>query len=219
MRSQVNDEKQQTEQQELSVQEEQTEETEETVDTGGIEVVDVHTADEEPADQIGIIKADGNVSRGLLQYANNIMGRVPSAVLNAFTQQGWSIYVTDSDLNARFFDNQYGGVSGATVYADKAIYVNASKFNINDAMVHEFGHFIDSNCGFVSCTQEFTDIYNEEKNTFKYTNSCGDGHEFSNTVEYFASAFDEYIINPSGCQATAPKTYEYIQRTLASYGG
>lgn len=164
----------------------------------------------------GIVQADGAVSAELLRYANGLLGRVPSSVLNAFQQDGWSIYVTDSDLDNRYYGGTYGKLAGITVYDDKSIYMEDSKSDINRALAHEFGHYLDSTSGFPSTTQQFMDIYNEEKYTFLDSTSCGDGHEYSDPQEFYASVFSEAMINPEGCQSTAPKAYAYICDTLNS---
>lgn len=179
------------------------------------------TTDEVVASQVeeyhGIVKADGAVSAELLRYADGLLGRVPSSVLNAFQQDGWSIYVTDSDLDNRYYDGAYGKLAGITVYNNKSIYVEDSKNDINSALAHEFGHYVDSKSGFPSSTQQFMDIYNEEKYTFVDSTSCGDGHEYSDPQEFFASVFSEAMINPEGCQSTAPKAYAFVCDMLNSF--
>lgn len=169
-----------------------------------------------PAEYNGYVKPSGDVSLKLLDYANSLLGRVPSALLNAFTQDGWTIYVTSDDLNDKYYGGQYGELSGITVYDDKVIELEDNKGDINGALVHEFGHYLDRKCEYPSYSAEFETIYNEEKYTFVDSTSVGDGHEISDTQEFFASVFSEAMLNPEGCKATAPKAYEYVMQIANS---
>lgn len=77
------------------------------------------------------------------------------------------------------------------------------------------GHYFDCSLGFISESDEFlNNIYPEEKNNFNYTYTTSIKHEISDVYEYFASTFDEYIINPNGLKNDCPRTYEFMKNLI-----
>ena len=81
-------------------------------------------------------------------------------------------------------------------------------------MIHELGHFTDCINGFPRECDEFFEIFELEKSNFVDCMSTGDGHEISNTEEYFASVFCNIILNRQNCQEQVPRSYEFVSRYM-----
>lgn len=64
-------------------------------------------------------------------------------------------------------------------------------------------------------TENNTNILNDTQNISSSTNTTSSiKHEISDVYEYFASTFDEYIINPNGLKNDCPKTYEFMKNLI-----
>jgi len=85
-----------------------------------------------------------------------------------------------------------------------------TKLDIEGTTFHEFGHMIDYgyNREYESGDVEFTDIYYDEKDYFVTDNNYA--YATSNTTEYFADSFAEYMMNPQRLKDNTPRTYAYI---------
>ena len=62
---------------------------------------------------------------------------------------------------------------------------------------------------------EFVEIFEEEKEFFTDCCSIGDGHEISDKYEYFASVYQNMILDYSDTKSEVPKTVEYIEDCLS----
>ena len=133
------------------------------------------------------------------------------------------------------------GVSGhnvAQTYTQAGVaYMEVDCSYVESSFYHELGHALDGTykmniidkafAGYLgwkvapSTTREFYDIYEAEKDSFaKYFDevkmvSSGE-YVTSTQVEYFAQAFQEYIVNPAQFKEAAPLTYDYIDNFVNS---
>ncbi|MCR5526873.1 MAG: hypothetical protein K6F39_05760 [Lachnospiraceae bacterium] len=153
--------------------------------------------------------------------AESYYNMLPSGVRESFESQGWTIHIKDlntvnaeaSSLGADVSEGEY--VAGYTDTASKTI-VLADQY-AGYAMNHEMGHFVDMIMNnSTSQTEAFTTIYAAEKNQF---DGGSNSYAQSDSYEYFAEAFREYIECAGYLQATAPQTYEYIDAIVSPYGG
>ena len=88
----------------------------------------------------------------------------------------------------------------------------------DEAMSHEMGHYVDmvllgSDDIPPSYSEEFRNIYEQEKEGFKTDYPKSTAHE------YFAEAFSLYIECAGSMQQDFPRTYEYMDRLISPYGG
>lgn len=123
-------------------------------------------------------------------------------------QSGYTIYIVD-----KIEDNKL--VTGRVMYGPKIIEICHKTYDAEYVFYHECGHVLDvesSIFGMISDTDEFEEIYTEEK----YTVIMDYNYEYgiSTKEEYFASCFAEYITNPERLKASAPKTYQFIENCL-----
>lgn len=154
--------------------------------------------------------AKGKVREENMIAAQETLNKIPQYILDNFKKDGWIINIINEDI-------VYNGLnaSGITTYADKTIDIKNNEGLIRSCIVHEVGHYFDCSLGFISESDEFlNNIYPEEKNNFNYTYTTSIKHEISDVYEYFASTFDEYIINPNGLKNDCPKTYEFMKNLI-----
>jgi hypothetical protein len=93
-------------------------------------------------------------------------------------------------------------------------YNDGINYEMAQIFLHELGHLID-NCkpyGYVSKTPTFLAIYNKEKD-YVYV-ELNHENAISNSTEYFASMFCEYITRSALLKIVAPKTYEFMKRYI-----
>lgn len=157
-----------------------------------------------------ILKTDGHPAMNMLDVANACLSKLPIRLITYLQEQGWSVLITDKDLDLHFYNGQYGGVGGVTDYANRLIYLQDCRWDIENCICHEIGHVIDYLCKFVSDSDEFLSIFGSEKYSFKDSTSVGDGHETSCSREYFASVFSEFWMNPASCMSSAPKSCTFV---------
>ena len=140
---------------------------------------------------------------------------VPPALLDHDEDGGsssYSIELTDMNLAAAY--GYSGSIVGITDYETKTVYVANKWSAIRRATIHEIGHALDNAHGTVSCTSEFKSIYYSERYDFHDCTSVGDGHETSDVIEYFASVYQNMILNYDATKSDVPETVAYIERVL-----
>lgn len=155
----------------------------------------------------GFIINDGGVSDiWMFELESNYL-KIPENVRNSFEKNGWSLICTTSKLGAKFFSPNVS-VQAVTDKATKTIWVEARKVAMT-SIWHEMGHYIDWQCGFVSMTSEFGDIWRSEVEIFK-TIIITDEKNISSTSEYFAEAYQAFLEHPDLLSAYCPRTYAYV---------
>lgn len=122
---------------------------------------------------------------------------VPGEIRARFKQDKWQ-FVIDYDYLDRLSVEYQTCVTGATSFSEKRITVKRP-----DAVLHEFGHYLDWSLGFVSDSLE-----DEMKKAFML-------REYARTScrEYFADCFEYWIVNHDDIEMMnriknfTPKTY------------
>lgn len=166
----------------------------------------------EEIDQIDSIEHDGSINI-IGDISNNLVNdvyfyyeKIAVNVRNRFKNDGWTVSITTENLANRF--NYLSGVLALTNYENKEILI-ANKSSAKNAIVHEFGHFIDHVSGTVSISNEFNSIYTEELNNFISWHATHPNN-YSTIMEYFAECYQECVCHPNDMQQYCPKTYDYI---------
>lgn len=156
---------------------------------------------------ISIAINDG-VDASWVAAANRELKRAPANVLQAFTNSGWSFHVTPMNIDAVYFGGQYGAVMGVTVYDDKVIYLEDRMDAVQEAALHELGHFVDCYLGYPSDT---LGMYDAESSSY-----CSYfGVDFYwDRKEFYADSFWKYLTASTDLQACAPQMYDYWVETL-----
>lgn len=130
-----------------------------------------------------------------------------SWVMDSLSSNGWEIVLTSADLDMLLFDGSTDGVTGATVFADKTIYIEAGEYEY--CVVHEIGHYLDYINSFVSTQSEFTQIYNEEGSNLSEYGS-------TDRLEFFAEVFMYGILEENTTASKVPQAYEFIENLKAA---
>ena len=78
----------------------------------------------------------------------------------------------------------------------------------NGTLYHELGHFLAFMVGNYDTSSEFKSIYNAEKGTYKEYNAS---YVCKDSSEYFAEAYCQYVLDPSGLQSARPRTFKAVQ--------
>ena len=155
------------------------------------------------------LKISGNIDEENIRYAENEIKLIPSSLIATFSNDGWNIFITNENINQKYFGGSYDNVMGVTITGTNEIYIQNRKNSIQQSIVHEFGHFVDCINDFPSLNEEFSEIYNEEASTFKSrisNSSC-----VRDEMEFFAHTFYYLIKDSSKC---TPRAAEYVQRYM-----
>lgn len=137
-----------------------------------------------------------------------------SAQYDYLLEQGWDFILTSEDFGGYYGYSQ--SICGLTVYGERTVYIREDEWSVRRSTLHEVGHAVDYECGWASETPEFRDIFNREKYNFTDCVSIGDGHEISNVNEYFASVYQNMILDYWGTVDEIPDTVDYIERQLGT---
>ena len=140
------------------------------------------------------------------------ISNVPNEQLQFIYDNGWTFNITDEN-----FGSYYGytvSICGLTVYDEKTIYIRDNERAIHRSVIHELGHALDYEFNWASETDEFNEIFEREKYNFNDCVSIGDGHEISDVNEYWASVYQNMILNYDATYEDIPETVEYIESYL-----
>ena len=162
-----------------------------------------------PEDFVG---TDGVVNSRFIESERKELSVIPQEVVDTIYSNGWKVKITDKNLGAHFYGLS-GGIAGVCDPSTKTIYLEDRDSAIRNAGVHELGHAFDLCCGgrnYHSTCAEFQDIFSAEKSNFRYSTATGDGHEFSNAMEYYASVFEDICKDEARIKQALPRTYAFI---------
>ena len=141
----------------------------------------------------------------------NFLLMIPNDVTKLLLQEGWG-YSLNSSEEMLEIAKQYGyedGLLGLCDYQNKIIYVSEDRM---ETVIHEVYHAVDSILGFPSKNNE--SIYNTEHDTFLKQFPLVSEDNTDNVMEYFAEAFQRYIINGSQLKKSCPETYDYLTSVI-----
>lgn len=162
----------------------------------------------EPVQQYsGVIQKVGNVKDSVLKSMDSYFYKIPENVRNSFIDNGWKIYATDEHLGRKFF-NVDSSILAVTTDGEDAIYLH-NREKAAEALVHEFGHYIDFVSGYVSYGSEFREIFLAEADAFRAVHSTH-ANNTNTPMEYFAECYQEIILHPDKIKNNCPRTYEFI---------
>ena len=131
--------------------------------------------------------------------------QVPDCVLNDLYENDYSICVVNQP--GERFGIKY--VNGITDTAENVIYIKNHEGKFRQTVVHEIGHAWDDCKSFPSRSVDFLAIYDEEKDSLKDTENNIEYCK-SNPQEYFAEAFQQYVLKGEVLRESSPKTYAFI---------
>lgn len=157
-------------------------------------------------------------------YASNFVNAVikqlsyiPSEILIDFENQGWKICIVNekeiydklSKREAQMHSKDEGNViKGYTKINDKIIYLTYHSMTIRDnTTIHEIGHYYDITNGWPSYTEEYSNIFEKEKDSLNSTTT-----DISTNKELFAETFEYVILEEKGYENL--QTYQYVKTLI-----
>ncbi len=160
----------------------------------------------------GIVKTFGNVNQNYIEIVEDTLLLMPQDLVEAFVNDEWCIFVTTENLSQKYFNGKYFMVIGVTLPKNKYIKVANKYESLAYTTLHEFGHYLDQACSgqFSSKSEEFKQIYLEEKDTFKANNT--QISDIRDEKEFFAEMFRCSIQDIDKC---TPKALHYVNSQLA----
>mgnify|MGYP003294019116 CR=1 FL=1 len=135
---------------------------------------------------------------------------LPENIKGLLEKEKYEIYVVD-----QLKSNEIGYVTlGKTYFIPRIIKISNLDLCVKRTTFHEIGHVIDDEATlkFISGSDEFIDIYLDEKENFRVSNNYD--YFTSTEIEYFAQAFSEYMMDPYRLKTYTPRTYDFIEQCL-----
>lgn len=161
------------------------------------------------------IKTEGNIDNDLISYLDLKLQCIPEKLLSSYFNQGGTILLTDKDISKTYYsDYNFGNTIGIHDARKNIIFISNSKYAIDNALIHEFGHVLDSLSNWDSMEKYFLNVFEKEKDSFKVKSV--DNHYKLNEREFFAEVFQEYILNPDTCESSAPQAFEFVNKKIKS---
>lgn len=161
-----------------------------------------------------IVQNEGTVEEHFINRANEILNRLPYEILKEFQDNGWNFYLTDTNLANRFYAGKFSSVQGTTDPNSLSIYIEDRDSAVEEATLHEFGHYVDFIRGGISETNEFVSIFNEESISFQNSFDCDFYYDI---YEFFAEGFSMYNVSENTRETlrkSCPKLYNVIKDSL-----
>lgn len=146
-----------------------------------------------PQTQTVEISSPITITNGDMEIQNEI-NLLPTYVINEFSKDGFIDVVTDTE---------YDNVSGLYYPLNNEIVIDCDY--IKYATLHEFGHYVDTKCGYLSETDDFIQIYNQEM--CLVSEYCQ-----SDSGEFFAETFKMYLHDELGANLLI---YDYMEQLIS----
>lgn len=170
--------------------------------------------DEKPAKVYPSFVEIIGVSDDYVDKVLNNYYRIPEAARNKFEDFGGVLSITNENLGAKFYNDSSLQIVAVTDYkgTSKECSINIGTKD-STAVLHEMGHFVDYVCGYLSCKEEYKNIWGNEVEAFKSFHYTAD-ENINQANEYFAESFQVYIESPDLLKEKCPQSYDYIVNTL-----
>lgn len=149
--------------------------------------------------------SDANYNRAITNYC-----KVPKNVRESFQINGWTLSISTENLEDTWFAGMgYTAVASGYDSALKEIRLENTK-NGSNAVVHEMGHYVDGQLGYVSGTDEWKQIW-----TAEYTTKYGS----TSPLEGFAESFEQTILHGASYAKTHPLSYTFCTNACSQIQG
>ena len=156
----------------------------------------------EMPESMKLVKIVNNTTQNTGDYTT-VFNKIPTDILKAFNDSGWTFRIDRAPINAYNFNN------GATAVGLTRYYCKDISVVVPGCVIHEFGHFLAYYLNnFDKCVELYS---NEGTKAFALL-----GHASENHDEYFADMFNYYIMHRddgkiSKMEEMCPDTFEYLQ--------
>lgn len=153
------------------------------------------------------IEEGADVSEDFIQAINDKYNLLPIHIRERFENNSGEVVISSTDLGVEL------GRRNNTVLAyciPERHYIKLdNRSKAKSSVLHEMGHIMDYQLGWVSKSDEFTSIYNSEVEIFKSIWNT-DSQNTSNSTEYLGESFLVYITNPNLLKDSCPETYNFL---------
>ncbi len=95
---------------------------------------------------------------------------------------------------------------GLTVFTKKTIMLSDNKASAASSIMHEFGHVLDYESGWVSRTEEWAEIYKAERKALRR-------YAQSSPEEFFADVYSNLALND--CPERTPRATEFVLSVIS----
>lgn len=92
---------------------------------------------------VNVVEADGNVSQEAIDKANDALNLLPELILERFMADGWHCFVTNQDINKKYYPGLYGQIYSVVDFDNHCIFIQNGCKEIKDTVLHEFGRYLD----------------------------------------------------------------------------
>lgn len=160
---------------------------------------------------------DGNVNELFVNAVNDQIAQLSETFQQEMLDADLTIYVTDKDIDETFCDGAYGSVQGITLRSTDGrttIYIEDRQKAVENAPIHEIGHWYDDYGGFLSYQDTFEQIYEQESDAFCQTFVVD---FYYDKGEFFAEGFWKYWTEPDRLKASCPALFAYLDSYLSEY--
>ena len=142
---------------------------------------------------------------------------VPKKLKGTFINNSWKLRIVHQ------IDSYNWNVAGRCKLQGKEILIKETTGDMAETILHEFGHLLDNIIPnyLLSCSGEFSNIYLEEKKLAKDLSRMKKGlkkqpyyYATSNSVEFFATIFAVYLLDPEELKKKLPKSYAFFKKII-----
>ena len=166
------------------------------------------------AKTVDIAYADGNVDQYFVEAVNEQLSYLPDTLLDKFVSEGWSINVTDKNIDQYYCEGKWGSVEGIILYDYNIISIENRDIAVIDSTLHEIGHYIDFVNGRPSNTDEFASIYSEESDIYL---SAFEYYSHYSQRDMFADGVWKYYTDREKLKENCPMLYDYLDKFLSEH--
>jgi len=167
----------------------------------------------------GYISVYGEVSHDDMRSLKRELAKVPDWLLEEYVNEKGRLFVSSvplRDIQERYYghvDEKNQAIGFFAVRNGIAeIWIHSSLSSIKASTIHEFGHYLDRYCSYISETDAFLIIFEVEKNLFFEVDKSA--YHISTAPEYFAESFEWYLNNPRSLRKHCPQTYSFLDGLL-----
>lgn len=164
-----------------------------------------------------IIKKVGNVTDYSFNKSVSILKLLPENTIDYMSSREIYVYITTGEAETLYktFTGKESedSITGAFVWGGYTTAVICETAYMDSTLLHELGHafdYISGNGVLISSSNEFKNIYSEEKDSL----FPSDEYANSSENEYFSESFSMYYKDYRQLKNNAPKTYEFLKRYL-----
>lgn len=160
------------------------------------------------------ITREGTISNSLIESLNAELNKVPTAIVDKYISIGGKIILTTEDIATKYYgSNKLGNIAGLHNGLTNELHIEDRESAIDRALIHEFGHVLDSLTGWSGVYgEDFKELYYEEKDNLIIDENSN--HHKRNAQEFFAEVFRQSLINPERTRKCVPKTFNFINSKI-----